>query len=59
MEEGEHTKGGFDDADLCCGGVKAGKGTPVVDNETSTDDIRATVDSTGLFGGQMCVICGR
>jgi hypothetical protein len=47
---GGRTKGSFDDADLCCGGVKAGEGTPVVDDETSPDDVRATVDGTGLCG---------
>jgi len=50
---GGHTKGGFDDTDLCCGRVETGEGAPVVDDETSTDDVRATIDGTGLLGGQM------
>ena len=45
-----HTKGGFDDANLCCRRVKASECTPIVDDETSTDDVRATVDSTSLGG---------
>lgn len=44
----EHTKGGFDHADLCCGRVKAGERTPVIDDKTSTDDVRSTVDSARL-----------
>ena len=56
VSKGEHvqgrgrTKGGFDDADLCCCRVKASECTPVVDDEAGTDDVRATVDSTRLDG---------
>lgn len=52
------TEGSLNDTDLGGSGVDTSEGTPIVDNETRTNDIRTSVDGTGLGGnrrGQECM----
>lgn len=48
VESHRRTEGGLDDRDLGCGGVDTGEGAPIVDDESGSENVRSSVDGTGL-----------
>jgi hypothetical protein len=48
--EGKLTEGSLDDGNLGSGRVETGESTPIVNNKSSTDDFRTSVDGSGDKG---------